>query len=104
MPAYCLFILKNLKDRAQLDEYWAKAGPTMKGFGVKPLAAYTPFKVLEGSDTVKAVVVAEFPSMDDAQRWYDSPAYAEVRKHRLKGGDYLTILIDGGMAKGSDRL
>ena len=104
MPAYCVFILKNVKDRAKLDEYWAKAGPTMKGFSVKPLAAYTPFKVLEGSDSVKAVVLAEFPSMAEAQRWYDSPAYTEVRQHRLAGADFLTLLIDGGMARGSDLL
>ena len=99
MPAYCVFILKSVKDRAQLEEYWSKAGPTMKGFGVKPLGAYTPFKVLEGSDAVKAVVLAEFASMEEAQRWYDSPAYSAVRKHRLAGGDYLTLLIDGGMGK-----
>jgi uncharacterized protein (DUF1330 family) len=104
MAAYCVFILKSVKDRAKLDEYWAKAGPTMKGFGVKPLAAYTPFKLLEGNDAVKAVVLAEFPSMEEAQRWYDSPGYSEVRKHRLAGGEFLTLLLDGGLAKGSDRL
>ncbi len=98
MAAYLVFVMRDIKDRTELEAYWSKAGPTMKGVPIKPLAAYSTLKVLEGADTVNGVVLAEFPSMEAAQAWYDSPAYQAVRQHRLDGADFLTLLIDGSLA------
>jgi len=38
------------------------------------LAAYGRYEVLEGSD-LEGVVIVEFPSLEAAKDWYDSPAY-----------------------------
>lgn len=95
MPAYVVFIMRDVKDRARLQEYWSQAGPTMAGHPIKPLAAYSECQVLEGSDAVNGVVIAEFPTMDAAQAWYRSAAYTEVKQHRLAGADFLTLLVDG---------
>jgi uncharacterized protein (DUF1330 family) len=104
MAAYFVCLYKKLHDKSKIEAYWAKAGPTMKGFAVKPLAGYTRFKVLEGDDTLLAVAMAEFASMDEATRWYESPAYAEVRKLRLAGADFLTFIVEGGFGSEADRM
>jgi uncharacterized protein (DUF1330 family) len=49
---------------------------------------------LEGPAT-EGTVIAEFPSIEAAKRWYDSPAYKKVRIHRQKGAVYREILVQG---------
>ena len=103
MAAYFVFLYKKLHDKSKIEAYWSRAGATMRGFAVKPLAGYTRFKVLEGDDTVLAVAIAEFASMEEGLRWYNSPEYTEVRKLRLAGADFLSLLVEGGFASPADR-
>ncbi|MGO4498231.1 DUF1330 domain-containing protein [Paenibacillus sp. 2RAB27] len=37
----------------------------------------------------------EFPSFEEAETWYYSPAYQEAVKHRLKGAAYRGIIVEG---------
>src|SRR5580700_6942581 len=96
MSAYLLYICREVHDRALLEEYWRRIGPTFQGHSVKILAAYTECDHLEGAGPVEGVVLAEFPSMKAAKAWYNSPAYREVRKYRIKGAKYLGLLVEGG--------
>jgi hypothetical protein len=48
--------------------------PTALGLPVKFLAAYGRQEVLEGP-VPEGVAIAEFPSMEEAKQWYESPAY-----------------------------
>ena len=95
MPAYFVYVCLEVMDRRELDIYWEKIGPTLAGFGAKSLAAYTHFEHLEGNKPEGAAVV-EFPSMEAARSWYDSPAYRAVRHHRERGAKYIGILMEGG--------
>jgi uncharacterized protein (DUF1330 family) len=104
MPAYLVYICKKIHDRSQLEIYWQKIGPTLQGYSAKMHAAYTRFQVLEGGDAIEGVVIAEFPSMERAREWYDSPAYAAIRHHRMQGADYLGVLVEGGMAPAEERM
>jgi uncharacterized protein (DUF1330 family) len=97
MPAYLLGIIKSVNDRRAMEEYWSRAGDTVAGFGVKPLAAYTPFKMLEGKGPVEAVAAFEFPDMETAKRWYESAAYQAAKKSREGAADIDLILVDGGV-------
>jgi hypothetical protein len=62
-----------------------------------------PMKVEELAEQVhmsvssfhEAVVVLEFPTMDAARAWYNSPAYLSIRKHRFKGAEYRCVLVQG---------
>jgi uncharacterized protein (DUF1330 family) len=40
-------------------------------------------------------VIVQFPSMEEAKAWYESPAYQDAKTHRLKGADYRVILAKG---------
>ena len=50
--------------------------------------------MLEGTP-IEGAVVAEFPTMEAARAWYQSPAYQEAVRHRHKAGDYRVFLIEG---------
>jgi len=95
MPAYCVFIYKNLHDRSKMLEYWANARNSLAAYNVKMLTGYNHFEVMEGDDEVKAIAIAEFETMADAKAWYNSPAYTEVRQHRFKGADYRGVIVEG---------
>ena len=49
----------------------------------------------EGGWTPKRIVVLEFPSMAQAQKWYDSPEYAPLIKLRQKASKGKLILVEG---------
>jgi uncharacterized protein (DUF1330 family) len=103
MPAYLVFICEEVTDRTELETYWSKIGPTLAGVPAKPLAAYTPFEILEGRQ-VEGVTVHEFPSVEAAKAWYDSPAYRAIRHHRHSGAKYIGLIVEGGVAPVEKRM
>lgn len=94
MAAYAIFIRDSTRDQAELDTYSQMAPATLAGHPLKVLAAYGRQEVLEGP-AVEGVVVVEFPTIEAAKAWYDSPAYQEARKHRFKGADYRAVIVEG---------
>ena len=102
MPAYVVYICEDVSDREELETYWKEIPPTFMGFDVRLLTAYRPFELLEGEGSVEGVVVAEFPSMEEAKRWYNSPGYVAARQHRMRGAKYLGLLVDGGFTESVD--
>jgi uncharacterized protein (DUF1330 family) len=94
MPAYGIFIRESTRDRSELDAYTPKAAASMAGHAIKVLAAYGRQEVLEGPD-VEGVVIVEFPTMEEAKAWYESPAYRDAREHRFRGATYRAVLVEG---------
>ncbi|HBO44640.1 MAG TPA: DUF1330 domain-containing protein [Planctomycetaceae bacterium] len=94
MAAYAIFIRESTRDASELDAYSQRAGGTLAGHPVSVLAAYGRHEVLEGPE-VEGVVILEFPTIDEAKAWYDSPAYREAREHRFKGADYRAVIVEG---------
>jgi uncharacterized protein (DUF1330 family) len=77
-----------------LETYWSKVRATMEGRPIKVLAAYGPHVTLEGPE-VEGIVVAEFPSIEEARTWYDSAAYQEAAQHRFRGAEYRGLIVEG---------
>ena len=94
MSAYVVFIREQTVDRAELDTYFKEVKATFAGHELKVLANYGPQEDLEGSPT-EGTVIGEFPSMEAAKAWYDSPLYRKVREHRFKGAIYRAVLVAG---------
>ena len=94
MKGYIVFTREKTLDAAELAIYWNEIRRTFEGHEVKVLAAFGKHEVLEGDET-EGVVIAEFPTFEAANAWYDSPAYREVCKHRQKGAIYRVILVEG---------
>jgi uncharacterized protein (DUF1330 family) len=96
MSAYLIYVCQGVNDRDELETYWEKIAETFAGHDIKLLSAYTALELLEGKGPVEGVVLAEFPSMDAAKEWYNGAAYTEVRQHRIRGAEYIGLLVDGG--------
>ena len=94
MPAYMIFIREKTLDEKELETYWSKIGDTLKGHPIKILAAYGPQQILEGMKS-EGTVIAEFPTMADARKWYDSPAYQAIIHHRHRGAIYHGLIVEG---------
>ena len=94
MPAYLIFIREQTLDRTELEAYWAQVAATLEGVPMKVLSAYGPHVTLEGAE-VEGVVIAEFPSVEAARQWYDSPAYQAAATHRHRGAIYRGLIVEG---------
>jgi uncharacterized protein (DUF1330 family) len=94
MSAYGIFSRETTRDQSELDAYTPKASASMAGHAIKVLAAYGRQEVLEGPNA-EGVVIVEFPTMEEARAWYDSPAYRDARQHRFRGADYRAIFVEG---------
>ncbi|WP_010582014.1 DUF1330 domain-containing protein [Schlesneria paludicola] len=94
MSAYIVFMREKTLNQSELEAYWSKVQSTMQGYSLKVLAAYGRHQTLEGPD-VEGVVIAEFPTLEEAREWYDSPAYQEAAKHRFHGAVYRGLIVDG---------
>jgi uncharacterized protein (DUF1330 family) len=94
MAAYIVFMRERVRDAAEMQTYSGKAGASMAGHEAKAHVVYGACETLEGAPTEGAVIV-EFPDMDAARAWYNSPAYTEARQHRHLGADYRVFLTQG---------
>ncbi len=94
MSAYFVFTREKTLDQAEMDTYNQEVRATTAGHDIKFLAAYGPHEDLEGPPN-EGTIILEFPSMEAAKAWYDSPAYREVRVHRLEGAIYRATLVQG---------
>jgi uncharacterized protein (DUF1330 family) len=94
MAAYALFIRESTRNQAELAAYTPKAADSMAGHNMTVLAAYGRQEVLEGPP-VEGIVIVEFPSLEEAKAWYESPAYRDAREHRFRGADYRAVIVEG---------
>ena len=94
MAAYVVFAREKTLDRSELEVYWSKVRATMEGHPIKVLAAYGRHVTLEGPE-VEGIVIAKFPSLQEARAWYDSPAYREAAAHRFRGAVYRGLIVEG---------
>lgn len=94
MPAYVVFIRERTLDASELEAYVEAAPASLVGQPIKFLAAYGRQDVLEGPEP-EGVAIAEFPSIEEARRWYESPSYQAAAQHRFKGAIYRGLVVEG---------
>ncbi len=95
MAAYVLFIREDpVKDEEAMATYQRLNRENMGGFPIKPLAVYGAMEALEG-EAPDGVVFLEFPSVEDAKAWYNSPGYQEALPHRMKAAHYRAFIVEG---------
>src|ERR1700730_8748921 len=85
LPAYVVFVCREIVDQEELNTYWQRVNGTLVGQPARVLIDRGRLLILEGQGPVEEVALYEFPSRDAARSWYDSVAYREVRQHRKKG-------------------
>ena len=94
MPAYLINDMEVL-DPQGLDEYKQLSPATVALYGGKFLARGGEMKQLEGEWQPKRLVILEFPSIEQAQAWINSPEYAAPRKMRQKAAKSNIVVVEG---------
>jgi uncharacterized protein (DUF1330 family) len=77
--AYVISAVEGFEDEATVRRYAELAGPSIEHFGGRFLVSNAEPVVVEGESPLGHLSMVEFPSIEDAQAWYDSPEYADAR-------------------------
>jgi uncharacterized protein (DUF1330 family) len=95
MPAYVIVLRESpVKDPEQYAEYQSMTRKHPRDPNLIPRVINGAIEGLEGTAPDGAIVL-EFPTMDDARAWYNSPGYQEALPHRLKSAEYRTFIVEG---------
>ena len=94
MAAY-LIVDIEIQDAAGFEDYRKAVPATIEKYGGKYLVRGGRFEKLEGEWQPKRLVILEFPSMEQAKRWYDSEEYREPKALRLRTSKANLILVEG---------
>lgn len=95
MLAYFLVDIREITDATMMEEYKARVAPIVEQFGGRCVVIGGPFQVVEGSYQPVFPVMIEFPSMDEARRWYDSEQYRELKHMRLAATVSNAVFLTG---------
>jgi uncharacterized protein (DUF1330 family) len=94
MSAYLIVYIESVTDPARFAEYRRIAGPTLQQHGAQFRVRNGKFETLEGA-APQGIVMLEFPSMQAAKTWYESPQYQEALQHRHAGAVCHAVLVEG---------
>jgi uncharacterized protein (DUF1330 family) len=94
MAAYVIGEME-VTDPASYEDYRKQVLATIQKHGGRFLARGGKAEVLEGGGAVKRLVLLEFPSMEQLQKWYRSPDYAPLIKLRQKASKGRLVALEG---------
>ena len=94
MAAYVLAEIE-ITNPEGYKEYAALVPATIQQYGGRFLARGGKTKVLEGDWPERRRVIIEFPSLDAAQKWWDSPEYQKPKALRKANSNGRLVLIEG---------
>ena len=94
MAAYVIADVE-VTDLAGYDEYRKGVPATIAAHGGRYLARGGAVQVLEGDWIPRRAVILEFPSLERARAWYDSPEYRPLREMRARASNSRLVIIDG---------
>jgi uncharacterized protein (DUF1330 family) len=94
MSAYVVADLTWLDPTARAA-YGQRARDALAAYGGRYLVAGGDPESLEGAWQPSTIAVIEFPSAEDARRWYESDEYRPLKELRLGGAETRAILVEG---------
>ena len=94
MAAYIIAQLE-VTNPAAFDHYRAQIPEVIAQYGGRYLVRGGHTETLEGEWHVPRLVVLEFPSMEQLQRFYHSPEYAPLIALRQKAARSVLVAVEG---------
>jgi len=94
MSAYVIGEIE-VTDPAAYEDYRKQVLAVVTKYGGRFLVRGGKVDSKEGGWAPRRIVVLEFPSMEQAQKWYQSPEYAPLIKLRQKASKGKLILVEG---------
>jgi uncharacterized protein (DUF1330 family) len=94
MPAFALAHLHDVPINEDILTYLDRIQATLDPFEGRFRVHGTTVEVREG-EWPGNVVIIEFPDLDRARAWYDSPAYQEILPLRTRHIPGSAVLVEG---------
>ena len=94
MAAYVI-VDSNVHDPEGIKGYAAKVLDTLAPYGGKLIASAPDPEVIEGDWTPQRIVIGEFPDVDSARAWYNSPEYQQIVPIRLAAANDAMLIVPG---------
>ena len=94
MAVYMILDIE-VTDPEGYKEYLKRSGPSVDQYGGKFIVRGGQTTTLEGDWHPKRLVVIEFGSEEQANRWYNSPEYTEARAIRARTAKSVAIMALG---------
>lgn len=94
MPAYVI-VETDIHDAEQYEQYKAASPGAVASGGGRFIARGGELAVLEGDWHPSRIVILEFPDLEAAKRWYESPEYVEARKLREGAANLNMVAVEG---------
>jgi uncharacterized protein (DUF1330 family) len=94
MSAYVIVDV-HVTDPVGYADYKELATATVPLYGGKYIARGGKTETLEGEWDIDRLVILEFPSMEQAKTWLNSPEYAPARALRHKYASTKMVVIEG---------
>ncbi len=94
MAAYIVIDI-NVTDPDTYMTYRQLVPPTVARYGGRYLARGGVAETLEGTWAPTRLVILEFPNIEQAKAWVDSPEYAPARELRHRTAQSEMVVIQG---------
>lgn len=94
MPAYVL-VQVEVQDPAIYEKYKPMVPPTIAAYGGRFIARGGKTEILEGDWSPGRLVILEFPSVEQAKKWWASEEYAEAKALRQRSAKTQMIVVEG---------
>ncbi len=94
MPAYFIAEIE-VQDAAAFEQYRQQVPATIARYGGRYLARGGQTETLEGDWRPQRIVLLEFPSLEQAKKFYDSPEYGPQKALRLRSAKSKLLLVEG---------
>jgi len=94
MPAYVI-VETDVHDHEQYEQYKAASPDAVHSGGGRFIVRGGELAVLEGDWSPSRLVVLEFPHLEAAKRWYDSPEYGEAKRLRQGAANLRMVAVQG---------
>ncbi len=94
MPAYVIAYV-DVTNQQGYDDYRSRTLATVEMFGGRFIARGGATEVKEGNWQPHRLIMLQFPDLDAARRWYDSPEYQAIIKIRTAAANTNLVLVEG---------
>jgi uncharacterized protein (DUF1330 family) len=94
VPAY-IIVETDIRDREQYELYKQATPAAVEAGGGRFIARGGELAILEGDWQPKRLVLLEFPDLEAAKRFYESPAYQEAKRLRDGAAGFNMVAVEG---------
>ena len=94
MPAY-IVVEVEVHDPNRYEDYKRMVPPSLTPYGGRFIVRGGKVETLEGDWSPKRFVMVEFPSLEKAKAWWNSPEYREAKALRQATATSQMIAVEG---------